>query len=215
MFIRSREKISSYRIFSLIEGSRFLHYQTPDERCLFILSPGHSGQDQLSLCLTTRGQGQNLPLWNDGRNHLIFNLYSGTWPDYTEDHQAFRSTRDRRREVQRLTPSRLLEVHAGVQGALPDIIGSETRNATISSQRGGCVAADHHKHGKDWQKHTRTRLLTKDGSMTSKWALYHGRPFGRKALKLRRASGAGGRWQCTLRMLLYKGQQQEADWKPA
>ena len=28
---------------------------------------------------------EQLETWDGGRNHLVFNLYSGTWPDYTED----------------------------------------------------------------------------------------------------------------------------------
>ncbi|XP_068189909.1 exostosin-1b isoform X1 [Antennarius striatus] len=82
------EKISeSYQnILSSIEGSRF-YTSDPGQACLFILSLDTLDRDQLSpqYVHNLKTKVQNLPLWNDGRNHLIFNLYSGTWPDYTED----------------------------------------------------------------------------------------------------------------------------------
>ncbi|XP_012720107.2 exostosin-1b [Fundulus heteroclitus] len=82
------EKISeSYQnILTSIEGSRFY---TPDPRqaCLFVLSLDTLDRDQLSpqYVHNLKAKIQSLALWNDGRNHIIFNLYSGTWPDYTED----------------------------------------------------------------------------------------------------------------------------------
>ncbi|XP_053190418.1 exostosin-1b [Scomber japonicus] len=82
------EKISeSYQnILSTIEGSRF-YTSDPGQACLFVLSLDTLDRDQLSpqYVHNLKTKVQNLPLWNDGRNHLIFNLYSGTWPDYTED----------------------------------------------------------------------------------------------------------------------------------
>uniref|UniRef100_A0A096M662 Exostosin glycosyltransferase 1 n=1 Tax=Poecilia formosa TaxID=48698 RepID=A0A096M662_POEFO len=71
------EKISeSYQnILTSIEGSRF-YTPDPAQACLFVLSLDTLDRDQLS---------PHLPLWNEGKNHIIFNLYSGTWPDYTED----------------------------------------------------------------------------------------------------------------------------------
>ncbi|KAK6323615.1 exostosin-1b [Coregonus clupeaformis] len=82
------EKMSeSYQnILSIIEGSRF--YTTdPGQACLFILSLDTLDRDSLSpqYVHNLKTKVQNLHLWNNGRNHLIFNLYSGTWPDYTED----------------------------------------------------------------------------------------------------------------------------------
>uniref|UniRef100_A0A8C7FSL4 Exostosin glycosyltransferase 1 n=1 Tax=Oncorhynchus kisutch TaxID=8019 RepID=A0A8C7FSL4_ONCKI len=82
------EKISeSYQnILSIVEGSRF--YTTdPGQACLFILSLDTLDRDSLSpqYVHNLKTKVQNLHLWNNGRNHLIFNLYSGTWPDYTED----------------------------------------------------------------------------------------------------------------------------------
>ncbi|KAG9355390.1 hypothetical protein JZ751_000228 [Albula glossodonta] len=59
----------------------------PGQACLFILSLDTLDRDQLSpqYVHNLKTKVQNLHLWNNGRNHLIFNLYSGTWPDYTED----------------------------------------------------------------------------------------------------------------------------------
>uniref|UniRef100_A0A665TGB5 Exostosin-1a-like n=1 Tax=Echeneis naucrates TaxID=173247 RepID=A0A665TGB5_ECHNA len=82
------EKMSeSYQnILSSIEGSRF-YTLNPAQACLFVLSLDTLDRDQLSpqYVHNLRAKVQSLPLWNGGKNHIIFNLYSGTWPDYTED----------------------------------------------------------------------------------------------------------------------------------
>ncbi|KAJ3597773.1 hypothetical protein NHX12_001290 [Muraenolepis orangiensis] len=82
------EKMSeSYQnILSSIEGSRF-YTPDPGQACLFVLSLDTLDRDQLSpqYIHNLKAKVQGLPLWNGGRNHIIFNLYSGTWPDYTED----------------------------------------------------------------------------------------------------------------------------------
>lgn len=74
------------KVLAAIEDSRF-YTSDPSEACLFVLSVDTLDRDRLSpqYVQDVRTQIQNLPLWNDGRNHLIFNLYSGSWPDYAED----------------------------------------------------------------------------------------------------------------------------------
>ncbi|XP_008421263.1 exostosin-1c isoform X1 [Poecilia reticulata] len=77
----------SYRkILTSIAESR---YYTPDPReaCLFVLGIDTLDRDQLSgqFVPNMDERIRSFPSWNDGRNHLIFNLYSGTWPNYTED----------------------------------------------------------------------------------------------------------------------------------
>ncbi|XP_061756925.1 exostosin-1 isoform X2 [Nerophis ophidion] len=84
---RGDEISATYRkILSSIEESRF-HTTDPRKACLFILAVDTLDRDRLSVqyVQNVRMRIQNLPTWKDGRNHLIFNLYSGTWPDYTED----------------------------------------------------------------------------------------------------------------------------------
>ncbi|XP_015504467.1 exostosin-like 1 isoform X2 [Parus major] len=74
------------KILSSIERSRY-HTLNPEEACLFILSIDTLDRDHLSgrYVHNVDEKIRGFPLWNGGRNHLIFNLYSGTWPSYTGD----------------------------------------------------------------------------------------------------------------------------------
>ncbi|XP_041871600.1 exostosin-like 1 isoform X2 [Corvus kubaryi] len=74
------------KILSSIERSRY-HTANPEEACLFILSIDTLDRDHLSgqYVQNVDEKIRSFPLWNGGRNHLIFNLYSGTWPDYAGD----------------------------------------------------------------------------------------------------------------------------------
>ncbi|KAI6195483.1 hypothetical protein M3Y96_01236200 [Aphelenchoides besseyi] len=57
----------------------FYYTEKPEEACLFVLSLDTADRDWRSARI------QSLPsdLWNNGRNHLIFNLYYGTYPNYS------------------------------------------------------------------------------------------------------------------------------------
>uniref|UniRef100_A0A1L8E1L1 Putative glycosyl transferase family 64 domain protein n=1 Tax=Nyssomyia neivai TaxID=330878 RepID=A0A1L8E1L1_9DIPT len=73
------------KIISAITESRY--YTTDAEKaCLFVLGIDTLDRDSLSedYVRNVPSRLQRLPHWNNGRNHIIFNLYSGTWPDYAE-----------------------------------------------------------------------------------------------------------------------------------
>ncbi|ESN98566.1 hypothetical protein HELRODRAFT_119925, partial [Helobdella robusta] len=81
-----KEISSTYReILSSIRRSRYFT-SDPSAACLFILSLDTLDRDPLSKSFVKglRGKLNHLKYWRHGINHLIFNLYSGTWPDYKE-----------------------------------------------------------------------------------------------------------------------------------
>ena len=78
---------SSYvKILSVIRESKYFT-NDPSQACVFILSIDTLDRDNLSndYIRNMPLRLQRLPLWNGGQNHIIFNLYSGTWPKYNED----------------------------------------------------------------------------------------------------------------------------------
>lgn len=78
------------KIVTAITESRY--YTTdPEEACLFVLGIDTLDRDTLSedYVRNVPPRLSRLKYWNNGINHIIFNLYSGTWPDYSEDSLGF------------------------------------------------------------------------------------------------------------------------------
>ena len=78
------------KILNVITESRY-YTSDPSRACLFVLALDTLDRDPLSTEFVHNLPTKlaRLPHWNNGKNHLIFNLYSGTWPDYVEDAMAF------------------------------------------------------------------------------------------------------------------------------
>ncbi|XP_070969944.1 exostosin-1c-like isoform X1 [Oncorhynchus clarkii lewisi] len=82
------ERVSeSYRKILMSIGESRYYTTDPREACLFVLGIDTLDRDQLSgqFVPNLDDRIKGYPLWNEGRNHLVFNLYSGTWPNYNED----------------------------------------------------------------------------------------------------------------------------------
>lgn len=83
------DKISAayQKLLTTIQESRY-YTNDPSQACLFVLSIDTLDRDILSPDYDSKivSKFQKLgKLWNNGRNHVLFNLYSGTWPKYAED----------------------------------------------------------------------------------------------------------------------------------
>ncbi|XP_076437900.1 exostosin-1a-like [Babylonia areolata] len=76
---------SSYgKILASLEESRY-YTKDPSEACLLIPSIDTLDQDvRSSDRFDVQDRLHRLPYWNNGQNHIIFNQYSGTWPDYAD-----------------------------------------------------------------------------------------------------------------------------------
>lgn len=78
------------KVLDVIIESRY-YTSDPSQACLFVLAIDTLDRDNLSVDYVRNvpSRLQRLKLWNGGRNHVVFNLYSGTWPDYAEDDLGF------------------------------------------------------------------------------------------------------------------------------
>lgn len=84
--IQDRLSTSYGKILSTIQESRYFT-SDPNLACLYILAIDTLDRDIRSpdFLKNLQSRVNSLSTWNNGRNHLIFNLYSGTWPEYNED----------------------------------------------------------------------------------------------------------------------------------
>ena len=72
------------KILRVIRSSQY-YTTNPQDACLFVPSFDTLDRDRHSKeYLKNMPKLSSLPYWNGGENHLIFNQYAGTWPDYQE-----------------------------------------------------------------------------------------------------------------------------------
>ncbi|XP_057309683.1 exostosin-1a-like [Hydractinia symbiolongicarpus] len=74
------------KILQSIKSSQY-YTNDPTKACIFILSLDTLDRDILSQNFVKHINKKisKLEYWNGGKNHLIFNLFSGTWPNYTDE----------------------------------------------------------------------------------------------------------------------------------
>lgn len=77
-------------ILRALKSSRY-YTDDPERACLFVLAVDTLDRDRLSAEYVSNIQAQidSLEWWRGGVNHVVFNLYSGTWPDYNENGLGF------------------------------------------------------------------------------------------------------------------------------
>ncbi len=78
------------KILSLLRDSP-LHTDDPSRACLFFVAVDTLDRDRKgeNYVEGLRTRIPELEHWNNGTNHVIFNLFSGTYPDYREDELNF------------------------------------------------------------------------------------------------------------------------------
>ncbi|RNA30807.1 exostosin-1 [Brachionus plicatilis] len=72
-------------ILSILKKSRY-YTPNPNKACLFISAIDTLAQDPLNKNFVRDAASliPKLKYWNHGKNHIIFNMYSGTYPNYRE-----------------------------------------------------------------------------------------------------------------------------------
>lgn len=83
--IQERVSETYSKILRTIQNSIY-YTSDPEQACVFILSIDTLDRDTLSKDYAKDIQSKldQLSLWNNGKNHIVLNLYSGTWPNYIE-----------------------------------------------------------------------------------------------------------------------------------
>ena len=92
-------KLDNFSYGKILDRIRNSHYHTnnPEDACLFVPPVDTMDRDELQtegFVKNLQSRLSRLPHWNEGQNHLIFNLYSGTYKnDYLETDLSFNSNR--------------------------------------------------------------------------------------------------------------------------